>query len=251
MSVKTLLLSGLAIAVLAATPAPEGHANLVAAPTGGGGGGGIAFVQAVEPGNCTGASICVATLTGTTIHNFFVIGANLAGASPNATVSSITSDNGTTCSLATGTQLAISPGGANLMTQIGYCQNNAASGTINITLHMSATPSGGQLLMGVGEFSGVSLSSADIGAGSTAGPVTADPVSSSVTTTQTNQLVFSVASRTDAFGFSSVGPNQIQFPSSSFIYSYQITDSIGTVTHSFNSGGSSNKIMSVAAFSHP
>jgi hypothetical protein len=229
-----------------------GHANLVQSPTSGGPPAGIAFVQNTAGANCIGASTCVATLTGTTVHNFFAVGVYITLGSPGVTVSSITADNGTSCSLATGTQNTSSSGGF-FTTQIGYCQNNSASGTINVTAHLTGTTSGGGgsiFTIGVGEFSGVSLSGADIGAGST-GIATVDPVTASVTTTQTNQLVFSLATRDGTFGFSSIGGNQIEFPSSSNIFTYQITDSIGTVTHSFSTGDTSHKIMSVAAFSHP
>jgi hypothetical protein len=259
MGVKTLLLSGFAVAVLAATPGV--HANLVSAKIGGGGPpAGWSFVQDLSVA-CTGSSTCATTLTGTTAGNFLVVTlANvvLGSATPITVTSVTTNSTPATCTHATGTAIAENGGGGgnSETTDIYYCPN-IAGGSITVTGHLSGSSTIAAWNV-VSEFSpGTSGAGADVGIGNTGATLEGGASSVSVATngnlTQNNQLIISVMTHDDSPGTVSAGGGQTvingDFPSVSYLIG-GTSGSPVTQSYSWTSNGATAP-MSIAAFSHP
>jgi hypothetical protein len=226
-------------------------------PVGSGAVTGIVFVQGAGGSTASAAGVTSQTtsLPGTVAGNFFVAltSAYWTGATglfPAALTA--TTNNGTACFHAGATyNHPVTP---NLLTDISFCPNNAASGAVTFTVTATTNNMDYAELL-VAEFSGVTATSgADIGKGNTLSTTTATAsLATSGTLTQNNQLVVSVLTPATSNPTSATGTNQIVFPSSvgNRLASYSIVNTSGSaVTHAWALTSQAVGV-SIAAFSHP
>lgn len=211
----------------------------------------IHFVQ-TNSAQCPSVLTCGVTLAGTVAGNFIPVLITTINFTAAPNITGVATDNTTTCSHAANTFSTVFASSQFLTSDIWYCPNNAAGGSITVTATADRTSPTFAVVLG--EFSGVSTSSPDIGVGSTNTTTGSFTTFSAVTggnLTQTNQLTVSVI-RVLTVAATSWGPNQNPF-ASLVDDTYKLINSSGaTTTDTYNfPAGNTGACMSIAVFSHP
>jgi hypothetical protein len=185
------------------------------------------------------------TLTGTTAGNFFTVELASIGAGNTATAYTLTTNNGTSCTEVPNAFARTANGNAS--SDIWYCPNNAAAGSITFT----TVPTGGStIFVCAQEWHGVASVSPEVGIGNKAisgTQVTTASVQTNVNLTQASQLIVSIAGDDTTFP-TGVGAGQTLIDS---LASYQIGGTSGSpITHTFNWSGLNWVTLSIAVFKH-
>jgi hypothetical protein len=179
------------------------------------------------------------TLTGTTLGTFFTV--ELASINAGASSYTLSTNNGTSCTESPGTFIL----NGSASSDIWYCANNAASGSITFT---TTAPGGGSNFIAAQEWSGAIGPGLGIGNHVTGTTQTTLSVTTNGNLTQNNQLIVSIAGDNSSFP-TGVGGSQTLIDS---IASYQIGGTANNpITHTFNwASGNSFLTLSIAAFKH-
>jgi hypothetical protein len=212
----------------------------------------ITYVQDknVAPGTALQTTISIA-LPGTVAGHLFVaaVGGYTGAFSVSATT--VASSNGTACTHIPGTFV----GGASTssFSDMWYCQNNAAAGSVTFTATFTSTSSNqaNYPSLVVGEFAGANTAGAlAAGSGNTysnTGGVASFSIATGASVPANDLVVSSVTPGTAAPN--SVGGSQTLF-SSDTSASYQLAGT-GTVTHTYGFAAANTIQASIAAFTHP
>lgn len=235
----------------AAGPAPPvntGAPQLTVVPAG------IALVQnATSQGGASPNSLHSTTLpNATTINNLITVEPVLFSGSTTVHITSVTTNNGTTCTQATGA-LAASVG--QVTTAIYYCINAAstAAGGFTVTVNNDNGSDVSYPFVSVQEWSGALTTGVDAGLGNNT--LTGGGTSGTLTLTpnQTNSLILSVIGPSTSNPTTITGGTFTDSTPAMRVAAYTLTDTSGTaVTHTYGFGSSQSWMNgAIAEFKHP